>query len=157
MTTRRNLMGAAAFSLALAGGGVAGAVLATPGISGASDDEPTTETGEPGAPERRWQHRGELVSAAAEALGMTGDELRGELVEGASIAEVAQAQGVDVATVVEALVATATERLEEIEAALPERMAALVEREGMSERRGRHGGPGRPSPDAQADESAASG
>ena len=37
MPTNRKLLGAAAFSLALAGGGVAGAVLGTPNPSGAQD------------------------------------------------------------------------------------------------------------------------
>ena len=37
MPTNRKLLGAAAFSLALAGGGVAGALLGTPNLSGAQD------------------------------------------------------------------------------------------------------------------------
>ena len=36
--SKRNLIGAAAFSVALAGGGLAGAMLGTPGVSGAQDD-----------------------------------------------------------------------------------------------------------------------
>jgi hypothetical protein len=37
MASQRTILGAAAFSLALAAGGVAGAVLGTPGLSGAQD------------------------------------------------------------------------------------------------------------------------
>ena len=42
MPTNRKLLGAAAFSLALAGGGVAGALLGTPSLSGAQDEDSTT-------------------------------------------------------------------------------------------------------------------
>lgn len=135
MKINRKLLGAAAFSAALAGGGAAGALLGTPGLSGAQDDTETTTT-ETDAVEHRGPggfHDGELLAAAAEALGVTEDELRTALEDGQSIADVAEAQGVDLQTVIDALVAQATERLEEIEAALPERMEELVNKEGWGD------------------------
>lgn len=139
MSSNRKIIGAAAFSLALAGGAAAGALLGTPTLSGAQDGSDET-TDEPTAPDGfRRHHRGEGLATAAEALGMTEEELRGELQDGASIAQVAEARGVDVQTVIDALVADAAERLEAIEASLPERMTDLVNRTGWEER-----GPGRP-------------
>lgn len=148
MTSTRKLLGAAAFSFALAGGGVAGALLGTPSLSGAQDEADDTSAtsdvegpafaglgGHPGP-------RGAGLAAAAEALGITEDELRSALQDGKSIAQVAEEQGIDVQVVIDALVADATERLAEIEAALPERMTELVNRTGWGEDDG-PGGPGR--------------
>jgi hypothetical protein len=143
MPTNRTLLGAAAFSLALAGGGVAGALLGTPSTSGAQDPESnTTEAPTTEAPAHgRWfGPRGQRLTTAAEALGITEAELRAALAEGQSIAQVAEAEGIDVQTVIDALVAAATEQLEVLEAALPEHMTDLVNREGWGE----HDGPGRP-------------
>jgi hypothetical protein len=140
MSSNRKIIGAAAFSLALAGGAAAGALLGTPTLSGAQDgsDDPATEES-PTTDGFRRHHRGERLATAAEVLGMTEEELRAELQDGASIAQVAEERGVDVQAVIDALVADATERLEEIEAALPDRMTDLVNRTGWGER-----GPGRP-------------
>jgi hypothetical protein len=49
--------------------------------------------------------RGPGLDAAAEALGMTADELRGALADGSTIAEVAEAGGVDLQAVIDAMVA----------------------------------------------------
>ena len=58
----------------------------------------------------------------------------------------AEAEGVDVQTVIDALVAAATERLDELEASLPERMTELVNKEGLGDHEGPgRGGPARPS------------
>ncbi len=148
MTLNRKLLGAAAFSLALAGGGVAGAVLGTPSLSGAQDDttETTTATEPPGG--RFFGPRGEALATAAEVLGMSEADLREALTDGKSIADVAGEQGVDVQAVIDALVAEATERLEEIEAALPEHMTDLVNRTGWGEHR--PGGPGHHGPGLDA-------
>ncbi len=141
MTPNRTLIGAAAFSLALTGGGVAGALLGTPSLSGAQDGATDTTTAvaddEPGG--RFLGPRGEALATAADALGMTEDELRAALEDGASIAQVAEARGVDVQTVVDALVEAATARLEALQASLPEHMTDLVNRTGWGER-----GPGGP-------------
>ncbi|WNB86692.1 hypothetical protein [Cellulomonas sp. ATA003] len=84
------------------------------------------------------------LSVAAEALGMTEDELRTALeVDGTTLTDVAHAQGVETSALVDALVADQTERLttavtegrltqEEADdriAALPERIAAAIEEE----------------------------
>lgn len=131
MSPNRKLIGAAAFSLALAGGGVAGAVLGTPTLSGAQDETDGSTTTTADAP--RFDRRGEGLTAAAEALGISEDDLRAALADGKSIAQVAEEQGVDVQTVVDALVADATARLDELEASLPERMADLVNRTGWGD------------------------
>lgn len=137
---KRTLIGAAAFSVALAGGGVAGAMLGTPGVSGAQDDTTSTTTAtanEDGtARPFRPGPRGERLETAAEALGMTADELRTELEAGKSIAQVAEEKGVDKQDVIDALVAEGTERLEQAIEELPERAAEAVEREGLPEHRG---------------------
>lgn len=135
MTLNRKILGAAAFSLALAAGGAAGAVLGTPALSGAQDgaDEPP-ESGADGALRQRG-HKGEALATAAEALGVSEDDLRAALQDGSSIADVAEEQGVELQVVIDALVAAATERLEEVEAALPERMTELVNRTGWGEHR----------------------
>ena len=142
MPMNRKLLGAAAFSLALAGGGAAGALLGTPSLTLAQDgeEEPTTEEG--GGPRLR-RHGGEHLATAAEAIGITEDELRAALAEGQSIAQVAAANDVDVQTVVDALVAAATERLVSAIDDVPERIADVVEREGLPDRGpGRGHGPG---------------
>ena len=205
MPTNRKLLGAAAFSLALAGGGVAGAVLGTPNPSGAQDStEDTSTAAAPADPERRvpgppgrlarrrggghrhqrgrpahgpggravdraggrgggrrradrdrrprrgrhrtprggdrrasltawprWSNgracpdrggrggpggfggRGPGLEAAADAIGISVDELRTALRDGSSLAEVAAANDVDVQTVIDALVAEATAHLDE--------------------------------------------
>jgi hypothetical protein len=47
----------------------------------------------------------------AELLGLTAEELRAELVDGKTLADVAEAQGVELDTVVEALLAPMAEKL----------------------------------------------
>ena len=58
-------------------------------------------------------HRGRITETAATALGMTVDELRTELQSGKTVAEVAADKGVDVQTVIDALVAEAKQHLDE--------------------------------------------
>ncbi len=63
-------------------------------------------------PERgahRFGHLGH--GAVADALGVTQDELRAALRDGQTVAEVAEAQGVDVQTVVDAVIADLEDRL----------------------------------------------
>ena len=146
MPINRKLLGAAAFSLALAGGGAAGAILGTPNLSVAQD---CRERAPPTRRRRRdagfrgpGGHGGVQLAVAAEAIGITEDELRTALEDGQSIAQVAEANGVDVQTVIDAMVAAATERLEAAIDELPDRMAEVVEREGLPDRGG-PGGPGR--------------
>lgn len=143
MPTNRKLLGAAAFSLALAGGGVAGAVLGTPDLSLAQDSEETSTTAEDATGHPRFEHRGEGLEAAADAIGISVEDLVAALRDGQSIAQVAEANDVDLQTVIDAMVANGTDRLEEAIAELPDRIAELVQREGFPDRPG-HGGPGGP-------------
>ncbi len=114
----------------------------------------------PGGPLR--ERLGAKLDAAASALGMTADELRAELQGGSNLAEVAEARGVDVQAVIDALVADletkvaeklaagdiTQEQADEILANANERVTAMVNGEGP------RGGPGRhrhPADDAEDD------
>jgi hypothetical protein len=135
MPMNRKLLGAAAFSLALAGGGAAGAVLGTPNLTLAQDSESTDDASEATPDGLREGHEpGVKLEAAAEAIGITEAELLAALQDGQSIAQVAEANDVDVQTVIDAMVAAATERLEAAIDELPDRMAEVVEREGLPDR-----------------------
>jgi uncharacterized protein YidB (DUF937 family) len=115
----KKLIGAAAFTVALAGGGVAGALLGVPGVSGAQDAGTSTTTADDEAHAGGFgfavhhERGGPHLDAAAEALGMTADELRAELEDGSTIADVAAEKGVDVNTVIDAIVAAVTEDVRE--------------------------------------------
>lgn len=117
---KKKLIGAAAFALALAGGGVAGAMFGSPLTSGAQEqptvtaDSGTTtapETDEPGEPGERYDRP--KLDAAATAIGISVDDLRTELESGKTIADVAKANNVDVNTVIDAMVKAATDQLRE--------------------------------------------
>jgi hypothetical protein len=80
-------------------------------------------------------HRGQGLEAAAEALGMDQAELRDQLRDGSTLAEIAQAQGVDVQVVIDALVAEAKAHLDEkvaegdlTQEEADERLAEIAER-----------------------------
>jgi uncharacterized protein (DUF433 family) len=121
--------GAIAGSITLGAG--AGALLFTPNVSLAQDGTTTTTTEEDDA-SRVGRHgfaRGMSLEVAAEAIGISVDDLRTELAGGKTIAEVAEAHDVDVQDVIDALVADGKERLAEAEAALPERIKDLVNRD----------------------------
>jgi hypothetical protein len=69
-------------------------------------------------PEHGFRHPGFMFglggfSTVAESLGIEEDELRSELADGKTIAEIAEEQGVDVQDVVDAIVAAHQERLDE--------------------------------------------
>jgi hypothetical protein len=114
MLHTKKLLGATAFTVALAGGGVAGALLGVPGTSGAQTS--TTTTADPAADGPgfgfgfglRHEVRMDGLEAAADALGMSVDDLRTELQSGKTIAAVAGEQDVDVQAVIDAMVAEAT-------------------------------------------------
>jgi polyhydroxyalkanoate synthesis regulator phasin len=142
----RKLLTAAAITGALAAGGVAGALLGAPALSIAQEGGDTTTTvpadesetdgsGGECRPGRAGFFLGANLDAAAEALGISEDDLHDALSDGQSIAEVASAQGVDVQTVIDALVAEATARIDDAvadgdltEEEATERKADLVER-----------------------------
>ncbi|MEO7429348.1 MAG: hypothetical protein ABIY48_08185 [Acidimicrobiales bacterium] len=150
MSPNRKLLGAAAFTLALTGGGVAGALLGTPNLSNAQDGTTSISTSASSATAdehagRPFERRGEGLAVAAKALGMSAADLRSALEGGKSIAQVATDQGVDLQTVIDALVADGTARLKALEASLPDRVNTLVNRTGWGEHgQGEHGpgGPG---------------
>ena len=138
----KKLLGAAAFTAVLAGGGLAGAMLGTPSLGSAQQGETTTTTAVDGsgdAGEAREEYGGRPhvidLSVAAQVIGVTEDELRTALRDGQTIAEVAAAEGVDVQAVIDALTEDAIAR---IEAELPDRIAAIVNGEVPFER-GDHG------------------
>lgn len=178
---KNKLLGAAALVAAIAGGAVTGALLGVPAVTAAQEgDEPTTTVqtddhgddqtddqtdDEAGTSDDRfgkagpfcgpgsWRIRaffGAHLSAAA-ALGISEEELGDALRDGDTIAEVAEANDVDVQDVVDTLVAKATaaideavgeenldaERAEEIKADLAERVTAHVNGEHPA-----GGGPG---------------
>src|SRR5687767_673630 len=104
---RRNRLAGLALIAGLAGGGVTGALFGGPGISGAqeattsttapaNDAAPGPEGRGPGGPGCGGGHRGAGLDAAATALGMTPAELREQLDAEVTIADVAQAENVDV-------------------------------------------------------------
>jgi hypothetical protein len=142
MTSKRKLFGALAFSAALAGGGVAGALLGTPGTSGAQDQSTTTVASSSDAPQharrpavRRAaralrQDRRAGLEAAAKALDMTPEALRAELQSGKSIADVAGEKKVPVQDVVDAIVAAEKAKLEAEIAKLPDQVTTWVNHKG---------------------------
>jgi hypothetical protein len=87
----------------LAGGAVFGATAVAGAQTG--DDRPPAEG-------RRGCH-GPQLEAAAEALGVSEDDLRQQLRDGKTIAQVAQERNVDVQQVIDAMVADATARIDE--------------------------------------------
>lgn len=116
---------------ALAVGGVA---LAPAALAATADDDATSTTsserenderrgpdaghgpasghdGERGG--HRGEHRGAAIAIILETLDITVDELRDARDEGLTLAELAEAEGVDVATLIDALVAEAEEHIAE--------------------------------------------
>jgi hypothetical protein len=140
MTPNRKLLGAAAFTLALTGGGVAGALLGSPSLSNAQDGTTSTTALSSAADSSvdnglggPREHRGERLAVAAKALGISEADLRTALQGGKSIADVAKDQGVDLQTVIDALVADGTARLQALEASLPARVTEMVNRTGWGD------------------------
>lgn len=133
------------------------------------------EEAQPSGGKRGGGGKGAGLDAAAEALGLTTDELREDLTSGEStLADIAQAEGVDSSTLIEALVADATDKIaervadgsltqekaDEMLPSLTERITTMVE-EGTGERggagRGDHGGGERSGDDAPAESEADAG
>lgn len=111
---QRKTVAAVAMTGALAGGALFGAVLGNPLASGAqdADTEATTPAPDAEAPARGPEgRRGPGLEAAAEVLNLDVDELHTQLHDGQTLAQIAEAQGVDVQTVIDALVADATDHI----------------------------------------------
>ena len=127
--TTKKTLATGALGLAILGGSF---TLAATGIVGpAGAQTPTAESfltqtpseGEgrgPGWFQRFREHRREVrrqvAQLTADTIGITREELRSELAAGSSIAQVATDNGVDPQTVVDALVADATTRVDQAQA-----------------------------------------
>ena len=105
---------------------VGGVVLAPAALAATADDDArsTTENHERRGPDaghgpggghdgERGEHRGAAIEIILETLGIAADELRDARQDGTSLAELAEAQGVEVATLIDALVSAAEERIAE--------------------------------------------
>lgn len=114
----------AAGALAVGGVALAPAALAATADDGASSTTENHERRGPGAGHgpgggpggergERGEHRGAAIEIVLDTLGITADELRDARQDGTSLAELAEAQGVDVATLIDALVSAAEERIAE--------------------------------------------
>ena len=164
MNRIKKSMAAAGLAAGLLGGGAAGAILGTTGVSGAQETTTTVEqeaggTTDSGRPDRSARFAetlaplvadgtitqaqadavvaalaeagppeggrggpggghghgrgGHGLDAAATALGVTADELRTAIQGGQTIAEFAAEKGVDVQTVIDAMIADASTRINE--------------------------------------------
>ncbi|MEJ7585222.1 MAG: hypothetical protein WKF43_14345 [Acidimicrobiales bacterium] len=160
---KKKVLAAVAVASAVAGGGIAGALVGVPSLSGAQDSggsttsttAPTSTTVGSGSDrpddgcQQGFGHRVDLA-AAADVLGMTEDELRDALdADDTSIADVATDKNVELQTVIDALVADATAAIDqkvtdgdidadqatELKNGLTEHITDLVNRNGL-------GGPG---------------
>jgi hypothetical protein len=103
---------------AVGGGAVAGAVIGVPGLSGAQESttttstssRPTTEQAKPDRPHARAE-----LEAAAEALGLSVEELMSKLSDGeTTIADVAEQEGVPLDDVKDAMTDAARARIDEL-------------------------------------------
>lgn len=105
----------AAGALAVGGVALAPAALAATADDGASSTTENHKRRGPGAGHgpggERGEHRGAAIEIVLDTLGITADELRDARQDGTSLAELAEAQGVDVATLIDALVSAAEERI----------------------------------------------
>jgi hypothetical protein len=106
---------------AVTAGAVGGALIAAPGLSGAQPF-PSTATLAASAAQATVTAAGDkavkdtpLLDAAAQALGLTTEQLRDKLSDGkTTIADVAKQQNVDVNKVVDAMTAAARDRIGKI-------------------------------------------
>jgi hypothetical protein len=102
---KKTLVGAAGLAAALGVGGVFGAAFGSPSVSGALQSEDSTTTTAPTAEEAPQRPFGDHLAVAAELLGMTADELATALRHGSTVATIAAERGVDLQTIIDALVA----------------------------------------------------
>jgi hypothetical protein len=140
--TTKRAAAAVAFAATLTGGAAFGAMLGAPTTSDAqsSSSSSTTSTTAPDSESGSQEHPGKGpggffgafdLSVAAEKLGLTEAELRSRLDDGDTLAEIAEAEGVDAAALIDALVAAGRKAIDEAaadaKANLEERVTALVE------------------------------
>jgi uncharacterized protein (DUF2267 family) len=177
--SKSTLIRGGAIGAAVAGGALAGALLLAPAASVAQDPTPSPEASTettPGTPESPgatpapettesptpdddelcdhfWHGGFGGFGTVADALGISDDELRDALRDGKSIATIAEERGVELQTVVDAMVTAGTERIDEaladgridedeaneLKAELPDRVNDVVQREGWPWGPGRWG------------------
>lgn len=89
---------------AIAATALIAAAIAVPTVAGAQEDA-TTDTRTTGSTETYRRGGGAKLETIAATIGITFDELRAQIAEGLTIAEVAEANGVSATTVADALVA----------------------------------------------------
>jgi lambda repressor-like predicted transcriptional regulator len=141
---RRAWLKASAAAAIVAGGALGGMALGQPDTSSAQTDTTDATDSTASATDHGPGHFGGPriggLDAAAEALGLTTDELRTALHDGSTLAELAADKGVDVDTLITTMVASAVEQLDaavaagdideahatEIKANLTERITAMV-------------------------------
>ncbi|MGH9136242.1 MAG: hypothetical protein ACRD0G_04235 [Acidimicrobiales bacterium] len=132
-----------------------GALWLGPTVSGAQEEgDDTTTTEQPATDEETDEATDEercaghgpghlrhfaFLDTAAETIGIEPSELRAALEDGQTIAEVAEANGVDPATVIDAMVAEAQARLDDRAENLEERITDLVNGELSFRHEGRPG------------------
>lgn len=108
----KKLIASALLAATITGGGLA--VAAAGPVAAAGAKEPAAEAA---ANPRRHHHVRQVlrraVKTSAEVIGITPKELAAELKAGRSIAEVAEAKGVEVSKVTDALVAKGTTRIDQ--------------------------------------------
>ena len=141
------VLAATALTAGLAGGGVLG-VTAVAGAQTGGDRPPAEADRPPGG-------HGPGLDAAAKALNLSVDDLRSKLEGDKTIAQVAQEQGVDVQTVIDAMIADATahtdqavqdgkltaDQANERKSGLKDRITTLVNDGPQKDRDGGPGGP----------------
>jgi hypothetical protein len=120
----RKMVAPLVVAAAVAGGGIAGAAIGIPGISGAQESPSTStpdstgtpdSTAKPDVSERKHPHLGAELEAAADALGMEPSELLDKLSDGeTTIADVAEAEGVELSKVTDAMKEAAGERIDDM-------------------------------------------
>jgi hypothetical protein len=117
----KKILSTMAIATGLTGAAFAGG-MAVSSIASAQDEAPPSteqpapdESAPEDAPEGcRGPHRGGPgLEAAADAIGISVEDLRAALVDGETLAQVAEANGVDVQVVIDAMVADAQEHLAE--------------------------------------------
>jgi uncharacterized membrane protein YebE (DUF533 family) len=104
---RRKIIGAAVFSAAIAGGGIAGVVLGSPTSSSAATAVGSSTTTAGHRAGKGMGRQGADLDAAAKAIGISTDTLLSDLKGGKTIAQVAASKNVALKTVIAAMVAAA--------------------------------------------------
>jgi hypothetical protein len=102
--------------LAVAAGGVAGAVMGVPALSGAAETTTTPKPATAPFPGSFAAHTGSPeLQAAAQALGLTVQQLRTDLSDGkTTIADIAKQRGVDLNKVIDAMTNADRQRIQKI-------------------------------------------